>query len=99
MTVFDRLVSEISIPGNDQGIEFATSRCNQRVGPVQVGSGRRDLARDASRRPDRPLISTPVVAEPLDIDVDRQHVEVVVPAGDERCVPTVGERHGAGIRQ
>ena len=47
---------EVPVPGDDRGIELAADRCDQGVGPVQVGSAGRDFVRDASRRPDRPLV-------------------------------------------
>lgn len=68
---FRFLLSGVPVSGDDRGIELAADRCNQGVGPVQVGSDRRDLVRDASRCPDCPLMLTPVVAEPLDVNADR----------------------------
>ena len=47
---------EVPVSRDQRGIELAADRCDQRVGPVQIGSAGRDLVHDASRRPNRPLV-------------------------------------------
>jgi hypothetical protein len=74
-------VYEVPVSGDDRDIELAADRCDQGVGPVQVGSGPISSAMRPAVPTDRSC-SNSVVAEPLDVDVDRQRVEVVAPAGE-----------------
>jgi len=74
-------VYEVPVSGYDRGIALAADRCDQGVGPVQVGAGPTSSAMRPAVPTDRSC-SNSVVAEPLDVDVDRQRVEVVAHAGE-----------------